>query len=268
MERTIQKKVLVSGGSWVMVDVYGTPKSPGLVLVPGVMSDAEGWREVVRATKAWPSVSVVNRRGRAPSGPLTENYSVRSEVDDLATVLKGLGEQQTVFGWSYGGLIALLLAGEHPLRHVIAYEPVIPPFGRASLPALESAAAQGCWDRSVEIVNRQISGFPAEYVEGLRSDLSTWETLRRLSEPLYEEIRALSLAPVPGTLASLAEKVDLIIGEDNVGIAPYGTSFEGVRSRVPRASVHQLAHQGHLAHIQAPSELGRMLDSLTAIGTL
>lgn len=145
MERTIQKRVPVSAESWVTVDVYGDPKTPGLVIVPGVMSDAEGWRNVVHATRAWPSISVVNRRGRAPSGPLTESYVMRTEVDDLATVLEDLSEPRAVFGWSYGGLIALLLAGEQPLRHIIAYEPVIPPFGREALPALKAAAMDGCW---------------------------------------------------------------------------------------------------------------------------
>ncbi|MGX9900797.1 hypothetical protein ACW0JT_14665 [Arthrobacter sp. SA17] len=65
------------------------------------MSDAEGWRNVVRATTAWPSVSVVNRRGRAPSGPLTESYLMRMEVDDFVTVLEDLSEPRAVFGWSY-----------------------------------------------------------------------------------------------------------------------------------------------------------------------
>lgn len=262
MERTIQKRVPVSAESWVTVDVYGDPKTPGLVIVPGVMSDAEGWRNVVHATRAWPSISVVNRRGRAPSGPLTESYVMRTEVDDLATVLEDLSEPRAVFGWSYGGLIALLLAGEQPLRHVIAYEPVIPPFGREALPALKAAAMDGCWDRSVEIVNRQISGFTAEHVEALRTDPHTWETLRRLSEPLYDELRALSLAQVPDAMASRTVRIDLIIGENNVDADPYGTSFEGIRTRVPHAAVHELTGQGHLAHVQDPVALGRMLDAL------
>jgi pimeloyl-ACP methyl ester carboxylesterase len=263
MERTFQKVVSTGDGSWVTVDVYGEAHDgPGLLMVPGVMSDAGGWRHVARATTAWPAVSVVNRRGRTPSGPLGDDYSIRTEVDDLAAVLDEIGEPRGIFGWSYGGLIALLLASERPVEHVIAYEPVAPGFGVHALPALREADDLGDWDRSVEIVNRQVSGFSADHVEDLRADPTAWATLRRLSEPLHAELRALSLAEVPGSLGSQAGLVDLIIGEDNVGMAPYGTSFEQVRSRLPDADVHPLPGQGHLAHVDAPEALGRLLDSL------
>ncbi|MER7555854.1 alpha/beta hydrolase [Nocardioides sp. NPDC126508] len=250
-----------TGDSWVTVDVYGDG-GPGLLMVPGVMSDAAGWRHVARAMTAWPSVSILNRRGRTPSGPLGDDYSIRTEVDDLAAVLDQIGEPRDIFGWSYGGLIALLLASERPVEHVIAYEPVAPGFGDHALPSLCEADALGDWDRSVEIVNRQVSGFSGEHVEILRSDPAAWATLRRLGEPLYAEIRALSLAEMPGSLGSHAGLVDLIIGEDNADTAPYGTSFEQIRRRLPDAEAHRLPGQGHLAHVDAPAALGRMLDSL------
>ncbi|WP_218145152.1 alpha/beta fold hydrolase [Nocardioides luteus] len=242
------------------VDVYGD--GPGLLMVPGVMSDAGGWRHVARAMTAWPSVSILNRRGRTPSGPLGDDYSLRTEVDDLAAVLEQIGEPRAIFGWSYGGLIALLLASERPVGHVIAYEPVAPGFGAAALPSLRTADDLGDWDRSVEIVNRDVSGFSAEHVELLRSDPVAWATLRQLSEPLYAELRALSQADIPGSLGSHAGLVDLIIGEDNLDRAPYGTSFEQIRRRLPDADVHRLPGQGHLAHVDAPAALGRMLDLL------
>jgi pimeloyl-ACP methyl ester carboxylesterase len=254
----------VAAGSWVTVDVYGDPAAPGLVVVPGVMSDAREWQRVVRATDAWSSVSVVNRRGRVPSGPLTDTYSMQAEIEDLGVVLEELEEPRTLFGWSYGGLIALLAANSRSMPHVIAYEPVVPPFGNHALPALETAARAADWDRSVDIVNRQVSGFSAEHVRALRADHRTWATLRRLSQPLHAELRALSEAQVPDVMARHTERVDLIVGERNRGRAPYGTSFEKVRDRVPNAAVHQLADQGHLAHVEAPAALGRLLSSLAA----
>lgn len=262
MERTFQKSVPTGADSWVTVDVYGDGDQPGLLVVPGVMSDAKGWRHVARAMTAWPSVGVVNRRGRTPSGSLGDEYSIRTEIDDLTYVLEQIGEPRALFGWSYGGLIALLLASERPVEHVIAYEPVEPGFGGHALPSLQEAHELGDWDSSVEIVNRQISGFSTEHVEVLRANSDGWATLRQLSEPLYAELVALSLAEIPGSLASRAGLVDLIIGEDNIGMAPYGTSFEQVRDRLPQADVHRLPGQGHLAHVDAPEALGRMLDSL------
>ena len=265
MEQTIQKELSVGGDSWVTVDVYGEPHAPGLVVVPGAMSDAYTWRHVATALDAWPSVTVVNRRGRTPSGPLTSTYSLRAEVEDLGVILDEFESTQALFGWSYGGLIALLAANERPMRQVIAYEPVMRPFGSHALPDLNAAEETADWDATVEIVNRQISGFSAAQVEDLRADRHGWAALRRLSGPLYAELAALNAAPPPDEMARQADQVDLIIGQCNHGTAPYGTSFDDVRRRVTRAEVHVLPGQGHLAHIQAPTELGHLLNSLATV---
>ncbi|MCZ0991683.1 alpha/beta fold hydrolase [Streptomyces diastatochromogenes] len=264
MERTIQKKLAVGGDSWVTVDVYGEPDAPGLVVVPGVMSDAHTWRRVAGAIAAWPSVIVVNRRGRASSGPLTDSYSLRTEVEDLGVVLDEFDNARALFGWSYGGLITLLTANDRPIPQVIAYEPVMQPFGRHALPDLKSAAETTDWDRCVEIVNRQISGFSAAHVEDLRADQHGWAVLRRLSGPLYAELDALNTAPPLDVMARQADQVDLIIGQCNRGAAPYGTSFDNVRQHVAHARIHELPGQGHLAHIQAPAGLGHLLNNLAA----
>ncbi|AKN74449.1 hydrolase [Streptomyces sp. PBH53] len=262
MEQTIQKKLPVGDDSWVTADVYGDPDAPGLVILPGAMSDAHAWRHVATAIGAWPSVTVVNRRGRTPSGPLTGSYSLRAEVEDLGVVLDEFPGTRALFGWSYGGLIALLAADARPLPQVIAYEPVIRPFGRHALPDLKAAHEAADWDATVEIVNRRIAGLGAAHVEALRADRRAWAALRRLSRPAHAELAALNAAPPPHALARRAARVDLIIGRHNHGTAPYGTSFDDVRQLIPRAEVHTLPGQGHMAHLQGPAELGRLLDRL------
>ena len=109
----------------------GTP----LVIVPGVMTDATGWRRVADALDRPEPVLILNRRGRAPSGPLGRGYGINTEVLDLLTWLDWLGEPVRLFGWSYGGLIAIEAATRTiAVRHVIAYEPVMRPFGAAAVP--------------------------------------------------------------------------------------------------------------------------------------
>ncbi|MEU5282708.1 alpha/beta hydrolase [Streptomyces sp. NPDC020755] len=264
MEQSIRKRFSVAGGSWVTVDVYGEPDAPGLVVVPGAMSDALGWRTVATAVDAWPSVAVVNRRGRAPSGPMTSAYSLRTEVADLGVVLDGLGGAQALFGWSYGGLIALLAADERPLRQVIAYEPVMRPFGLDVLPGLKAAQAATDPGAAVEIVHRRLAGLDGAAVDALRADPEVWAALCRLAGPLYAELAALYEEPAPEALARRADRVDLIVGGTSRGRAPYGTSFDDVARRVPHAGVHELPGQGHMAHLQAPAELGRLIGGLAA----
>jgi hypothetical protein len=64
----------------------------------------------------------------------------------------------------------LLAANELSMRQVIAYEPVMKPFGEHALPALKAATAIADWSLSVEIALRQVAGVPAGDVDHLRSN--------------------------------------------------------------------------------------------------
>ncbi|WGP04847.1 alpha/beta hydrolase [Bacillus subtilis] len=262
MEQMIQKRIDRTDDGWIYVDGYGETTKPGLVIVPGVMSDAHSWRKVASEITAWPSVWVVNRRGRNPSGPLGPDYSMQTEVDDLSAVLDTIGEQRSLFGWSYGGSIALLLAGARAVNQLIAYEPVDPTFGNEALPVLRTADQAGDWDSAVRIVNEEVSGFTSEYVGKLRDNVRAWATLRDLSKPLYRELRALSESDLGDGLGSRAKGIDLIIGGDNEGIEPYGTAFQLIADQLRASSVTRLAGQGHLAHIEGPQTLVRLLNEL------
>jgi pimeloyl-ACP methyl ester carboxylesterase len=74
----------------------GTP----LVVIPGVMTDAKGWRRVAEAVDRPEPVLVLNRRGRTPSGPLGIDYGVETEVLDLLAWLEWLDRPARLLGWS------------------------------------------------------------------------------------------------------------------------------------------------------------------------
>ncbi|HXG71639.1 MAG TPA: alpha/beta hydrolase [Gemmatimonadaceae bacterium] len=244
------------------VDVYGDPDGPSIVLIPGVLSDANAWGAAARRLSGWETVAVVNRRGRRPSGPLTDTYDLVAEVEDATAVLGEFAEVRTVFGWSYGGLIALHLANTVAVPHVIAYEPVIVPFGASALPGLRQARDNADSDASVEVALRQAAGMRDNGIASLRSDDELWAELRRLSAPVYAETLAINEALQPEQLAVEAERVDLIVGELNREGTLYGKSFDDVARRVPAAVVHELSGQGHLAHLEAPEQLAALVTSL------
>ncbi|MFJ9426091.1 alpha/beta fold hydrolase [Streptomyces sp. NPDC101249] len=235
-----------------------------LLLVPGVMADASGWQPVVDALDVPGPVYVLNRRGRRPSGPLGADYSVRTEIDDLTRVLDEItaaeGPHQGIdlFGWSFGGLVALEATARRTgaVRSLTLYEPVVRPFGRAALPALREADAAGDLDRAVEIVNRDVSGFSARYVADLRAT-PVWDVLRPLAAPLARELTALD--DHPADLAALAATdlppLTLLLGGDNEGSAPYGDAFTAFTTALPRARTVVMPGQGHLAHAQDPRAL-------------
>lgn len=259
--QVIQDRVDLVDGSWLTLDIHGDPAAPALVVVPGVMSDARAWRRMAGAITAWPAVAVVNRRGRHPSGDLPPGYSLATELDDVAAAIGAIPSVSALFGWSYGGLIALTLASRINVPQVLAYEPVVRPFAAHALGDLEEAHQDGDLDRTVEIVCGQISGMDAAAIEALRTNSAVWEAMRALARPVYAETVALNESPPPEAFARSAP-VDLVVGGNNRGRAPYGTSFEHVQVLTPHAGVHELPGQGHMAHLEAPEALAHVLDSL------
>ena len=261
MEQSIQKIIPVRG-SEIAVDIYGDAEGPAILLIPGVMADANAWAAVAQGLEGWSAVAVLNRRGRHPSGPLSSTYSLELEVEDALTALRRLPEVRTLFGWSYGALIAMHAANESAVPHLIGYEPIMAPFGAAALPGLQRAHESGDLDASVEVALREVTGMPDDAVGSLRADNAVWSELRRLSAPIHAETRAINNALRTAGLAWQAQRVDLIVGERNRGQAPYGTTFQDVADLVPDAVVHVLGGQGHLAHLEAPSKLATFVSAL------
>lgn len=136
------------------------------------------------------------------------------------------------------------------------------PFAAHVLPALQLADDSEDWDATVEIATRRISGMDPAVVDGLRADSEVWAELRRLSEPVYAETAALNEAQDITELAGKAERVDLIVGSDNRDRSPYGTTFNDVSAKVAHAELHELAGQGHMVHLEAPSALAALLNQL------
>ncbi|WP_327706315.1 hypothetical protein [Streptomyces decoyicus] len=139
------------------------------------------------------------------------------------------------------------------------------PFGSHVLPGLRTAEETADWDATVEIVNRRMAGLDTAHVEALRADRQGRSALRHLSRPAHAEPAALNSAPPPDEPARRADRVDLIVGQCHHGAASCGTSFDDVRQRVTRTKVHVLPGQGHMAHIQAPTELGHLLNGLATV---
>ncbi len=218
MERSTQKQVDVPDG-WLSVDVYGEADGPAIVVIPGVMADAQGWAAVAQHLTGWQTVAVVNRRGRHPSGPLTREYGLHTEVRDAEAVLREFGDVRTVFGWSYGGLIALHLANKVAVPQVIAYEPIMAlrgsglagsqecPHRRRSRPQCRSRARAG----------RRHSRRSHRIAE---SDHALWAGLRDVSAPIYRETQSINDAPVPDEFAEKAGRIDSSSVSTTVGRRP------------------------------------------------
>jgi pimeloyl-ACP methyl ester carboxylesterase len=102
-----------------------TGDGPGLVVVHGALETAKGYQAFADALADEFTVHVIDRRGRAESGPHRADHSLKTEVEDVSAVVRATGSQR-LFGVSSGAVIALETARELPdITHVVAYEPPI-----------------------------------------------------------------------------------------------------------------------------------------------
>ena len=231
-----------------------------VVVVHGVMADAEAWRPVAEAIAPERPVLVPNRRGRRPGPGTGVGYGLDREVADLTAWLHGLGEPADVVAHSYGGLVALeAVRRGAPARSLVLYEPVARPCGDHLLPRLRAALAAEDLDTAVEMINVDLSGYSREHVAQLRRT-PAWPRLRELAVPSAEELGAIERFPLdPAGYRSLGVPVALLAGELSRHRPPYGGALERVRATLGVDDVALLPGQDHLAHVTAPDLLARTL---------
>lgn len=228
-----------------------------LIILPGVMADATDWVPVAQTIDLPNPIVIVNRRGRAPSPSLGADYGVATEIADLAGIIGTLEAPVHLFGWSYGGLIAIEAAlNRLPLLSLIAYEPVSSPFAPEAITPIRKALQAGDRGEAVTIINRDVSGFDETHLEDLRNQ-PVWPHLLTMAEPLGDEMAAIdAFRPRYETYAMLGAVTTLIIGALNKDHALYGAAFRRFAQAMPQAHVEIMPGQGHLAHVDDPAALG------------
>jgi pimeloyl-ACP methyl ester carboxylesterase len=103
---------------------------PGLIIVGGVLWEGSDYLPLARALADNYQVYVVERRDRPGSGRQREHHSIDDECADLSAVADATGAT-TVFGHSFGGLVALETARRgDTFTEVFVYDPGIPLRGR------------------------------------------------------------------------------------------------------------------------------------------
>lgn len=113
----------VHSADGTVISYHTTGTGPGLLIVPGALSDAADYATLAAALSAHFTVHTVQRRGREGSGPQGHGYSIAAECADLAAVCAATGTRYA-FGHSYGGLVALEAARRDPgITKLAVYEP-------------------------------------------------------------------------------------------------------------------------------------------------
>ena len=120
--QTEDKMEIICNGVRLFVHTMGEKTAPALLLVHGNGEDHTIFEAAAQELAQRYYVILPDSRGHGASQPVTR-YSYREMAKDMAALLEALNVNDvTVFGFSDGGIIALLMAMHHPqrLRRIIA----------------------------------------------------------------------------------------------------------------------------------------------------
>lgn len=108
-------------GTSIAYEQHG--EGPPLILLHGG-SSPQYWNPIVPRFSEEFRVIVPHRRGVGASED-TDEYSLVKGVQDVRSVIDTVDGDPTLFGHSFGGLLAIETARSAPVRKLIAYEPAV-----------------------------------------------------------------------------------------------------------------------------------------------
>lgn len=121
MDGTVTAQLQSADGTTIEYRTLGAGEP--LLVIGGALRAADDYLPLGASLAETFRVHLVERRGRGASGPLGEGYALERECEDLEAVQRATGAR-SVFGHSYGGLIALETARRTGIfERVVVYEP-------------------------------------------------------------------------------------------------------------------------------------------------
>lgn len=116
------KKDFVNSKDGTIISYQVIGEGPGVVILHGAFRASQHYLRLASNLSDVFTVYIMDRRGRNESGPKGSEYSVQKECEDVIALLQK-HDITYLFGHSYGGLISLNTALQHPLKKLAVYEP-------------------------------------------------------------------------------------------------------------------------------------------------
>ncbi|MCI0436511.1 MAG: alpha/beta hydrolase [Gemmatimonadetes bacterium] len=268
--------VEVAPGDTIAVHVAGDDAAPPIVIVPGLLGSAYGFRNLVPPLiDTGYRVLIVDPLGTGDSpAPKYADYSLTAQADRIAAASRALGVRRAVFtchaiGASMCYRLALrnadLVAGivsinggpaerlnTPGLSVALRFAPLIRLFGGNRI--ARGKVRDGLIDSSADpawVTDEVVRGYTTMYHDGVGPVLST---LRRMSSAAEPE-------PLAPSLDDLARPVHLLVGAASRTGAIRAAEIDSLRA-VPDLSVDSVAASGQYIHEEQPQAV---LDAILAM---
>jgi pimeloyl-ACP methyl ester carboxylesterase len=228
---------------------------PPLLLVHGGLCDHFAWYFVVPILAQKFTVYTFDRRGRGGSGD-TPPYRAAREREDIAALLRTIGEPAHLLGHSAGGILALQAAeSQRDLRSLILYEPGFVIDGARELPSAEilaemqSLLSAGDRDAALRIAMKEAVGASDAEVEALATGPG-WTRLLAVASAIPNDWMLWQESFAPEKAADMRTRTLMLMGSESPGWLRKGT--EAICAALPNAQLVVLPGEGHSAMISAP----------------
>lgn len=247
----------------------GFPKEkgdPAIVLLHGFLFEGGMWRHQLGALSQLGRVIVFDGPGHGKSEVPPSPYRMEDHADGIAMALSELGAEHAILvGLSWGGMIAMRFALQHPSR-------------TAGLALLDtSAEREGRFDRAkarlLFSVYRSFGLPPSIFAREVAPRMFGPKTLRahpELAEETKQTLVGFSREGVVragenivhresilGRIGSITAPMLVICGEDDVTTPP--ARSHAIATRVHGARLVMLSDCGHLSALERPQEVNSVL---------
>ena len=236
---------------------------PPLVLIHGAEAGREMFAALAPELAAHFTVIAYDQRDTGSTLDLTvppREYGLAEVGDDVAALIEALGyDRAHVFGTSLGGTIAQVFAARHPgrLDRLILSSTFLAGHTLQSLnPGTAEQMAVWRTDPRRHAPEIATKFFPPEYLRAHPELIEMFRGGRRTPEQVARRARLIGV-PYPFTKREIGEKTLLLMTEHDALIPHAATLAVAEILRDPR--IHVIPGVGHIAAIQAPAELARLV---------
>jgi len=227
-----------------------------LILLHGSSGTRRAWDTLRPYLADSFSLYVPDRRGRGDSSD-GEEYSLAREAADLRALVEAVNGTPTVFGHSFGGLVALTAAAEITIDHLVLYEPpvLVGEHSDDNLAArmearLEAGQRQDAMRLFIE-ENGSVSDVARLPWWPEEANLHLTETVIRESY----EVEAFDLSDVP----DLAVPTTLLTGEQSPDHLRAGITR--LNNHLTKSRLIEMEDVGHVATESTPDKLASIIKS-------
>jgi pimeloyl-ACP methyl ester carboxylesterase len=236
--------------------VYGKG-DPAIVLIHGWATDANYWNAQIDPLKAKYTVVTVDLAGHGASGKNRSDWSMGNYGEDIATVVRGIPNQQVILvGHSMGGTVALEATpriGDRVIGIIVV--DALKSVGLPPLPAPE--------------IQKRVASFRTDFIGSVRK-YATEELFEKGADPLFVQKVAydMSLEPpevgVPSLEALLSMDFKTVLPQIRIPVlainSDLGATDEArIRKSLPTFKAEIIPHTSHFLMMEVPDEFNPLL---------